>query len=140
MKIAVVTDDEQTISRHFGRARYYLILTVENGVITARERVEKPAHHGHHHHHDHHDHSNVSLHDDHTHEADHAKDEAGRHADMFAPLHGCDVVLTRGMGNGAYNGLQQINVRPIITDIDSIEAAVNAVIDGSIIDHPEKLH
>ena len=37
MKIAVVTDDQQTVSRHFGRAPYYLVFTVENGAIVSRE-------------------------------------------------------------------------------------------------------
>ena len=31
MKIAATTDDEATISQHFGRAPYYLVTTVENG-------------------------------------------------------------------------------------------------------------
>lgn len=138
MKIAAVTDDGNIISRHFGRAKYYVILTVEDGQITAREQVEKAAHHGHHHGHGHH----VHLHDDHEHEHQHENghDEAIRHADMFTPLQDCDVLLTRGMGRGAHIGLTQIGVQPIITDVASIEAAAQAVIDGTIVDHPEKLH
>ena len=31
MKIAVVTDDHQTISAHFGRAMYYEVFTVVDG-------------------------------------------------------------------------------------------------------------
>jgi len=38
MKIAVISDDGKTISRHFGRAPYYLVLTVEDGKIVAREQ------------------------------------------------------------------------------------------------------
>ena len=30
MKIACITEDGHTISQHFGRAPYYLVLTVEN--------------------------------------------------------------------------------------------------------------
>ena len=44
------------------------------------------------------------------------------------------------MGQGAYNGLQQMGIQPIITDIPEIEKAVQAVIDESIEDHPERLH
>jgi hypothetical protein len=29
--IAVISDDGRTVSQHFGRARYYVVLTVENG-------------------------------------------------------------------------------------------------------------
>jgi len=31
MKIAVITDDGKTISQHFGRSPYYLVLTIEEG-------------------------------------------------------------------------------------------------------------
>ena len=37
MKIAAITEDGKTISLHFGRALSYLVLTVEEGVITQRE-------------------------------------------------------------------------------------------------------
>ena len=44
MRIAFVTDDERTVSQHFGRARYYLVVTLEDGQIVERERREKPGH------------------------------------------------------------------------------------------------
>jgi len=59
---------------------------------------------------------------------------------MFAPLHGCAALLSRGMGRGAYVGLQDIGVQPIVTDIARIEDAVMAYLNGTIIDHTEKLH
>jgi predicted Fe-Mo cluster-binding NifX family protein len=30
MKIAIVSDDGMTISQHFGRATYYVVVSVEN--------------------------------------------------------------------------------------------------------------
>ena len=36
MKIAAVTEDNITISQHFGRAPFYVVVTVENGKIVAR--------------------------------------------------------------------------------------------------------
>ena len=45
MKIAFVTDDERTVSAHFGRALHYVVLTVEGGQVTLRETREKAAHH-----------------------------------------------------------------------------------------------
>lgn len=138
LTIAAVTDDGQTISRHFGRAKYYLIITVENDQIIARKQLEKPRHqHGHHHGDDHdHDTGQVQLHE---HAPEHIE-APDRHGGMFDLLHGCDVLLARGMGYGAHQGLSHIGVRPIITVIAEIDAAVQAVIDGSIEDHPEKLH
>ena len=44
MKIAAITDDGNTISQHFGRAAYYLVVTVENGQIIDREFREKLGH------------------------------------------------------------------------------------------------
>ena len=37
MKVAAITDDGKNISLHFGRAQYYLVVTVEDGVIVDRE-------------------------------------------------------------------------------------------------------
>jgi predicted Fe-Mo cluster-binding NifX family protein len=45
MKIAVVTEDEVTISQHFGRAPYYMVYTVEGGKVTEKERRDKAGHH-----------------------------------------------------------------------------------------------
>lgn len=45
MKIAAITDDENTISQHFGRASLYLVVTVENGKIVDKETRPKVGHH-----------------------------------------------------------------------------------------------
>ena len=44
MKIAFVTDDEKKISRHFGRAKYYTIITMEDGKIVSRVKRDKMGH------------------------------------------------------------------------------------------------
>ena len=41
MKIAAVSDDGTTISQHFGRAPFYVIITVEKDKIVAREKRDK---------------------------------------------------------------------------------------------------
>lgn len=141
MKIAFITDDGETISRHFGRAKHYVIVTIENGTVTAREQVDKPSHQGHHGNHHHHDHDepNVQLHD-HEHEHDHEARHGQGAASMMAAIAGCDAVITRGMGRGAHNRIKQNGATPIITDIPRIDDAVQAYIDGTLVDHPEKLH
>ncbi|MCK7517641.1 MAG: hypothetical protein MZV64_07950 [Ignavibacteriales bacterium] len=55
INIAAVTDDGTTISQHFGRAKFYEVLFVENGKVVKRERREKLGHNNfaqeeHHHH------------------------------------------------------------------------------------------
>jgi len=39
MKIAAVSDDEITISQHFGRAPFYIVVTVEDGKIVNMEKL-----------------------------------------------------------------------------------------------------
>jgi predicted Fe-Mo cluster-binding NifX family protein len=132
MKIAVVTDDEKRVSTHFGRARYFLVFTVADGKVANPERRFKPAHQcGHRH-----------AHGGRTNALEHGfgAGDAGAHHTMAEAIRDCQVVLTRGMGRGAYLDLQQAGIRPIVTRLPLIEDAVNATIDGSIENHLERLH
>lgn len=139
MKIAAITDDGQTISQHFGRARYYEVCTVEDGQIVNRETREKAGHHDFAHEHSHsHDHEHQHGADPRGHGFGKQADE--RHARMVESITDCEVILVRGMGRGAYLAMEAANVRPIVTDIAAIEDAVQAYIDGEIVDHTEKLH
>jgi len=133
MKIAVITDDGKTISQHFGRAAHYLVVTVEDGQITDRELRDKLGHahfadEPHHH---------VEQH-----EQRHGFDAAAqdRHVRMAQSITDCQVLLCRGMGAGAYQSMQAQGIRPIVTDIADIDDAVNAYIEGRIVDHTESLH
>jgi predicted Fe-Mo cluster-binding NifX family protein len=141
VKIAAVTDDGKTISMHFGRARYYSVITVEDGQVVGQEMREKAGHHNLAHTHDH-DH-------DHDHEHGHGRNEKGhgfgkgaadRHAQMIAAITDCEAVLVRGMGRGAYLAIEQAEITPVVTDIATIDEAVQAYIKGDIIDHTERLH
>jgi predicted Fe-Mo cluster-binding NifX family protein len=132
MKIAVVTEDGKTISAHFGRACCYLIFTIEEGEIIEKEWCEKAGHQQFAHDH----------HDDHAHEHGHGfgTHSAAKHAQMIEPIRDCDVVIARGMGQGAYLALQQANIRAIVTELKDAEEAVRAFIDGTLVDHPERFH
>ena len=44
MKIAAVSEDGITISQHFGRAPFYIVVTVENKAIISREKRDKMGH------------------------------------------------------------------------------------------------
>jgi predicted Fe-Mo cluster-binding NifX family protein len=135
MKIAAISDDSVTISQHFGRASLYIVLTIENGKIISRETREKMGHAQ----------FSGEKHEEHHHDADprgHGFDPVAqsRHGSMIAAISDCEGLLARGMGAGAYQSIQQANIRPIITDIANIEEAVKAYLDGSIVDHSERLH
>ncbi len=133
-KIAAVTDDGETISQHFGRATKYTILTMEGDQVTQRELRDKPGHHTFH---------QQERHGEHEHDPrgrGFGTHSADKHQKMFETISDCDMILARGMGRGAYLGAQQFNIRPIVTDIPMIEAAVQPAIDGENIYHTEKLH
>jgi len=130
MKIAAVTEDGVTISQHFGRAPYYVVLTIEDGQVVGREQREKVAH--------------GRGADGHVHVEGqaHGFDAASQdtHGRMAAPIADCQVLLARGMGMGAYESLQQAGIRPVVTDVADIDAAVQAYLAGNLTDHVEKLH
>lgn len=131
MKIAFATDDGETISAHFGQANHYMVVTIENGKAAQHEMRDKLSH-------------QHFVNEAHTHEANqpHGMDPASqdRHVRMADAISDCDAMLCRGMGNGVYQSMHSLNIRPILTDIAEIEEAVKAYIDGSVIDHTERLH
>ena len=45
MKIAAISEDGTTVSQHFGRAPYYIVLTIEGGEVVGRETRPKAGHH-----------------------------------------------------------------------------------------------
>ena len=49
-------------------------------------------------------------------------------------------LLCRGMGYGAYQSMQQLDITPVVTDEEDIETAVQAYLQGHLQDHPERLH
>ena len=129
-KVAAVTDDGVTISQHFGRAMFYEVLSVESGKVVKRERREKMGHH------------NFAQEEHHHSNERHGFDESShnKHVSMAEVIKDCKILIARGMGAGAYQSMRQLNIKPVVTDIRNIDDAVKAVIDGTIIDHTEKLH
>jgi predicted Fe-Mo cluster-binding NifX family protein len=134
MKIAVVSDDKQTISRHFGRAKHYIVVLSEKNQIIERKILPKAAKCDSQRHRGNHDDQEPAR------GSGYGQRAGNRHEEMFKDIRDCDVLVTRGMGHGAYTGLQRLGVQPIVTDIPEIERAVQAVLDGTIINHTEKLH
>lgn len=127
IKIAAVSDDGQTISQHFGRAKYSTVLTIEDGKIIAREQREKMGH------------AHFAG-EEHAEEKDprghgFAPAEQDRHFRMAEAIRDCKFLLARG-----YYGMEQIGIRPVITDIANIDEAALEAAWGIIVDHKEKLH
>ena len=59
---------------------------------------------------------------------------------MIETITDCQAVLCGGMGSGAFNSLQAGGINPIITDLMDIDSAVQAFINGEIINRTDKLH
>ncbi len=132
MKIAAITDEGTTISQHFGRAEYYLVITVEEGQIVDRELRHKLGH-------------NQFASNPHAEDQPgqpHGTDPAShdKHMQMAEAIADCEALLCRGMGRGAYESIKMRGIRPVVTDIANIDEAVMAYTAGTIVDLVEKLH
>jgi predicted Fe-Mo cluster-binding NifX family protein len=126
-----VTDDGKTISPHFGRATQYAVLTVQEGQIVGRELRDKLGH------------SHFAGHEEaHDPNQPHGfgADAQDRHSRMIGAIQDCQVLLARGMGWGARSSLKEAGIETIITDVESIDAAVKEYLAGRLVDHPELLH
>ncbi len=136
MKIAFATDDEKSISQHFGRASYYLVITVEDRKVVHRERRDKPGH-------------AQFAHEPHTHSHDHNAQggqhgfdpaSQNKHIRMAEVISDCQAMLCGGMGAGAYDSLRARDIQPIVTDLTSIDEALTAYLEGRIVDRVDRLH
>jgi len=139
LKIAFVSDNGRTISQHFGRAPYYVVVTVEDGHPIAwetRPRVvphtQGHGHHGDSGHHDHH-HNRAAGHGMGRHAAE-------RHAAMLEQVGDCQVLIAGGMGMGAYRSMRDAGLQVIVTDRRSIEDAVRAYLEGTLPHRAERVH
>jgi len=132
MKIAAITDDGKTISRHFGRAPYYLVLTIEEGKVVNREMRDKMGHNQ----------FATQSHSEDSNDAGHGMDAAShdKHISMAEAIADCKVLLCGGMGMGAYESMRRLNIQPVVTDRIAIDDAVQDFLDGKLIDHTELLH
>jgi len=132
MKIAVVTDDHETISAHFGRAQYYDVFTVEDDKVVEKEIREKANHSqfggDHHHHSEHGDSHGMDPQSQH------------RHGQMMETISDCQVLIARGMGQGAHNSLRERGIKPVLTDISNIQDAVDAYIRGILLENLDRVH
>jgi len=131
MKIAAISDDGVTISQHFGRAPLYVVLTVEEGKIVSKEKRDKTGHH-----------TFAAHHPDLATGERHGYDSGSqvRHASMAETISDCQVLLAGGMGWGAYESMKSYNIEPVVTDVKSIEEAVQLYLDGKLANLMERLH
>jgi predicted Fe-Mo cluster-binding NifX family protein len=132
MKIAVVSEDEVNVSQHFGRAPYYVVLTVEESRIVDSETRPKAGHHtfaaqGH---------PRLAPGESHGYDAG----SQAKHRSMAETIADCEVLIAGGMGQGAYESLRGYGIRPIVTDVSDIREAALRYVKGDLPDLRERLH
>lgn len=132
MKIAAITDDGETISRHFGRAAHYLVATIEDGKISGRQLRDKLGR----------SRFVARLHEarQSTQMRDVDATFYNKHLQLTDPIADCEALLCGGMEMGTYKSMQVYGICPIITDITEIDEAVRAYVKGEITNHVENLY
>ncbi len=121
IKIAFATDDLINISAHLGRAKKFLVYTIQDGHVTSKEERVKPAH-------------------DHAHEEGHDHNDGHFHNSMVETVKDCQVVIARGMGKPAFENVESAGLQAIVTGISTIEEALQAYREGSLLHFPNRIH
>ena len=118
MKIAIATDDGRTVSTHLSRATHFAVVTVDHGVIVARELRTTPAQHW-------------------------PRERAAAPAqedEALAPIADCGLVVARHIGWGARDRMVEIGLTPIVTDLVSVDDAAADCAAGRIVNIAKPLH
>lgn len=121
LKIAVVTEDGQTISSHFGMAALYRVFTIADGRISGEEQRAKPHH---------------AVHPQHS---ESHTNETHQHGDMVAPITDCQVLLCGGMGQPAYQKVVAAGLEVILVG-GEVRSAVEAYLQGNLHSDPRRVH
>jgi predicted Fe-Mo cluster-binding NifX family protein len=132
MKIAVISDDGETISEHFGRALYYVVLTVEDDQVVNSETRPKAGH-------------GVFVGQDRP-----GLDARGRHGygatseakhqSMAQTIADCQALIAGGMGWGAFESLRSYGIEPVVTEVRDIHEAALLYAQGDLLNLMDRLH
>jgi predicted Fe-Mo cluster-binding NifX family protein len=122
-KIAFPTEDGETISRHFGKAPWFIVPSLDESGRVVYEEREKP------------------YHDSTEDESQH--DHSGHkmvHVTMFAPIADCKVLISGGMGEPAYQNALALGLDVILPAEISIQKALEAYQNGQLESDLRRIH
>jgi len=115
MKIAIASDDEKTVSRHFGRTRGFVVYTVNRSNSKRLEyrpnALRCPGA-----------------------KAAHDANEEERHAQKAQAFADCGIVIAGGMGSGMREALKRAGIQPVVTDQQTVEGVINGLRIGLLTD------
>jgi predicted Fe-Mo cluster-binding NifX family protein len=131
LKIAVVTNNGETISRHFGRARSYLVVTIEDGRVVDRELRAKAGHD-----------DFAGNHGDHVagQPRGYGHSAPEKHRAMTESILDCGVLIAGGMGQGAHQAVQEAGIEALTTEERTIEVAIDRYLRGDLVNATDRLH
>lgn len=132
MKIAAITEDGTTVSQHFGRAPFYMVITAEDGKIISKEQRAKAGHHtfaGQ-------EQTEPSPGERHGYDSG----SQARHRSMADTISDCQILIAGGMGWGAFDSLKNRNIEAIVTNVTDIDKAVELYLSGQLTNLMERLH
>jgi len=118
MKIAIASDDERTISSHFGQTRGFVIFEVEGKEVKNREY--RP-----------------NTFTGHARGLEGAGHEIDRHSLILSALSDCKAVISHGMGRRIYDDLKGAGIEAFVVDETEVERAIELFLKNELIDRPE---
>jgi predicted Fe-Mo cluster-binding NifX family protein len=118
-KIAFPTDDGETISRHFGQASHFKVLTLSDGRLGPSELRDKASH----------------RHGEHA-----AAESTHPGQQMVEVVLDCQAVISGGMGAPMLARLEAAGLKVYLTREESIAAAAQAFLAGTLQDDRELVH
>ena len=129
MKIAIATEDHLKVSRHFGRAPYYVVCSFDDGKLTAKEVRHKSCH------------QRGSCADTGPCAATSAgMGDNSTHRHMASAIGDCQAVVCGGMGYGAYYDLQAAGLDVCVTEAVSIDEVIRKFPAGELVHCPDRIH
>lgn len=122
-KIAMPSDDQVSISGHFGRTKGFLIFDIDGNKVNNKIYVE----------------NNITghaqgHHNDHQHDHNHQHSHGG----ILQALKDCKVIIARGMGRRLMIDFAENNKEVFVTDTANADEAVDQFIKGNLDHNPEK--
>ncbi len=123
-KIAFPTDDGQTISRHLGESKFYVVALLDDEGNTTFEKREKPAHN----------------HDKEERAPEHDCDHAQRGPALFSPILDCQVLISGGLGRPAYDRATAQGLEVILPAQKNITDALEAYRAGTLVSDVRRIH
>jgi predicted Fe-Mo cluster-binding NifX family protein len=117
--VVVPTDGGETISRHFGQAKYFMVFLLETNQVVSYEMREKSTH----------------QHADNSH-----TDGVHPGQQMVESLSDCQVLISGGMGTKVFNRAIAAGLQVFLTENTSILTAVQAYLAGTIDNNPTLMY